>query len=236
MTRKAALLALALLLALAVTAGAQETDCSGQRAWPDGPHLSEKNDFIRTIFFAHWKDRACEQWAEEHRNAAVVGLRKLGWKVDPPKKPVLKVDELTFRGVDNQHGTVNLDAGCYGVWFDVPSWTPERQIEEGWKAQLGYMRVRLFDPEDPEKATSNLAFNGVWGILIVDDPVRLVDTTFIHIKPGTWGWQTAVSWKHPNTEWELRFIPIEYTLAPWDSFWKAFPQGHESVSECPAGM
>lgn len=77
-----AALAMAISAAGMLTSAAgAATDCSTDRAWPDGPHLSEKNEGIVDLFFATWGNRACAQWADEHRVSAIRGLRKLGYRV-----------------------------------------------------------------------------------------------------------------------------------------------------------
>ncbi len=254
MIRKAFLLALTLILITTISAGAQ-TDCSDHRAWPGGPHLSEKNDFIVNIFFGTWHDRACEKWVEEHKNSAIVGLRKLGYTITAPKEPVLKVDELTFRGKDNAQGQVTLGEGCYAIWLDTPDRTPDQllavhqmdtlernQFWQEWGDRPIDFAINLwmFELADPENRTPIAASNRFGGIFIVDENISSlgIDESFVGLTPGDWHYQAQTSWRYPNTEWELRFIPIDYTLAPWDDYWRSFGppsiNPNAEASRCPA--
>ena len=262
MTRKATFLALTLIFAATISASAQ-TDCSDHRAWPDGPHLSEKNDFIVDLFNAVWGDKACEQWAGEHRLSAVKGLRKLGYEVTAPVAPVLQVDELTFRGTDNAlNERVTLGEGCYAIWLNTPDQTPEQilaihqasvQERNQFWANRGHpidfnLNLWLFDPEDPEDMTNIAASDSFWGIMFVTnnpsdkavwDRVRQIPGSFA-LKPGEWGYQVQIGWRYPGTEWELRFIPIDYTIAPWDTYWADAPplpyNPQAEALKCPVGI
>lgn len=230
-----------------------EEYCTERKAWPDGSWLGQFHPWHQQHYInVFGREAACAAWAKDQRNSAIVGLRKLGYRVDPPKTPVLKVDELTFRFTDNASGQVTLGEGCYAIWLDEPHRTPEQIIavlhasaeerkelldshSRGRTVHHLQTRARLLDPDTKEPVGTPFTRHSNFAVVDPQDPdhhskTRWADQDF---DPGTYVWQVQTSWRLPNTEWELRFIPIDYTIPPWDTFWAAFPQGHSSEQECP---
>ena len=116
-----------------------DTDCSQYRAWPEGPHLSEKNAGIVDLFFGTWGDDACQQWADEHRASAATGLRALGYIVLEPVTIVEEsVERIVLTGRGEQSEWVNLTDGKW--WLRI-----QHSAVGDWRARETVVAVRNSD-------------------------------------------------------------------------------------------
>ena len=230
---------MALMLAGGPAIGQTET-CQDHRAWPSGPHLSEKIPSIVSLFFAVHGEGACEQWAEEHRQSAVKGLRALGYSVEQPFVPVVDVDGRTFRGSGDAWGEVTLETGCYVAWLNYADRTVQWRIEAArnrpWVSipfeTRPRIRLEFSQPDDELVGWNGIRYgnetyitgnNDLGDVIEVNEHGRLrlgYLAPRAAMTPGKWRWRVAVPRRAETENWELQFVPTPWTIEPWSRHWE----------------